>query len=164
MATIPGIHSLCDKCWRDTVPGKAGELPHRTTQLRPVACCACGEETTSGIYYVGQPRDYRCRGNHPMTDQEYEHLMLEWIWKAYEIGWHRLCEVHGMSPVAARQATSDALYRAIRMGELVYDVRPAEMPAAHGEAIHDEANHLPDPTPFFAVPPSSFDKPDPEAA
>jgi len=131
MATPPSVHSLCEKCWRQTIPGKRGELAHAVPQIKARTCCSCGDETTAGIYYPAEPRAYRCRGNHPMTGLEQDHVGLEFVYQAAEIFSMRLSAVHRMSARDARQKTADALYRAMRMFQVVHEVKPSELVEAH---------------------------------
>ena len=52
-ASMSWTQAMCDRCWSLWRPNQTP-----TRLLKPVKeiCCACGEETTSGIYIRADPR------------------------------------------------------------------------------------------------------------
>lgn len=108
MATPPTIHCLCDDCWRRSAQGQAGQLPKRLHQITLRECCSCGEKTSSGIFIEDDPRLYRCRGVHPMTDEEVQSVLETFLGKAL-LAMEMQCARHGLSAEHGRRLTATAL-------------------------------------------------------
>lgn len=126
MATPPTVHSLCAECWKKTPPGQQGILPDRLGQIRSRKCCACQAETTDGIFYPGDPRIFRCRGNHPMTENEIEQTVLDFFVKASDVAIQRLANQHGLSAEACRQHTVDAMFRTLLILHQLHGTSPSD--------------------------------------
>lgn len=53
-------HALCWKCWRERHGDRAPFVV--VGPIEPEPCCACGEDTTAGIYYRESPDEMKCKG------------------------------------------------------------------------------------------------------
>ena len=55
-------HSLCKRCW-DIHAGL--DQPQLTViERRAETCCGCGMKHDSGIFVRGNPKEFRCKGEH----------------------------------------------------------------------------------------------------
>jgi len=52
-------HLLCEECWGFLYPQRE---PVRAKGAKPMACCSCGKDTDSGIYFRQDPALLACCG------------------------------------------------------------------------------------------------------
>lgn len=66
MSLEPGTHSLCDACFKSTLPYNRRHViePTRSPQAGPLPCCICAITHTSGIFVRRDPVALPCKGQH----------------------------------------------------------------------------------------------------
>jgi hypothetical protein len=69
-------HLACTTCWSKQNGKQPGS---RFTDVAPMPCCFCGDQTTTGVFVVTNARDPnerirpRCHDDGPVHGQESEH-------------------------------------------------------------------------------------------